>query len=134
VSVCGVVYLPHGIGSAAAARSTRVCSDIGCSGGREVQFIAGLSDVNGDLYSRTSPATLALQCDKSRCKGKGVSSYTAFASLSATGPLTAVPACVAKGVIQDAVDFCTDYVSSHRDNAGDLILDVLFYKDMRGTM
>lgn len=140
VSVCGVVYLPRGITSAAAALSSGVCSDIGCSGGKEVQFIAGLSDTNGDLYSRTNPATLSLQCDKSRCGGKGVSSYTAYASLSATGALTAVPACAAKGVIQETdangnpLFFCTDYVSSHRDNAGDVILEVLFFKDMRGTM
>jgi hypothetical protein len=134
VSVCGVVYLPRGITSPAAALSSGVCSDSGCSGGKEVQFIAGLSDANGDLYSRTSPATLSLQCDKSRCGGKGVNTYTAYASLSATGALTAVPPCDTKGVIQDGVDFCTDYVSSHRDNAGDVILVVLFFRDMRGTM
>jgi hypothetical protein len=134
VSVCGVVYLARGITSAAAALSSGVCSDTGCSGGKEVQFIAGLSDANGDLYSRSNPAILSLQCDKSRCGGMGVSSYTAYASLSATGALTAVPACESKGVIQAGADFCTDYVSSHRDNAGDVILQVLFFRDMRGTM
>jgi hypothetical protein len=135
VSVCGVVYLPHGIGSAFAALSSGVCSAEGCTGGKEVQFIAGLESSAGvNIYSPDDPATLVLQCDKSRCKGKGVSSYKAFASLSATGPLAEVPACVSKGVIQAGVPFCTDYVSSHRDNAGDVLLHVLFFTDMRGTI
>ena len=88
-------------------------------------------------YSRTNPATLTLRCDKAKCKGKGVSSYTARISLLATGdrwralrrarsrvrsrePSTRMP-----------VEFCTDYVSSKRDNAGDLLLRVLFFRDLR---
>jgi len=135
VSVCGVVVLPNGIGSPAAALSSGVCSDVLCTGGKEVQFIAGLTDASGaDLYSRTNPATLILQCDKSKCGGKGVSSYTAKVALSATGALSVSPPCATKGVIQQGEDFCTDYVSSHRDNAGDVLLVVLFLRDMKGTM
>jgi hypothetical protein len=29
--------------------------------------------------------------------------------------------------------FCTDYRRSHRDNAGDLLLYLLFVRDMRGS-
>ena len=134
VSVCGVVLLPNGIASAAAALSSGVCSDLGCTGGKEVQFIAGLTDANGDLYSRTNPATLVLQCDKTKCKGTGVPNFTAKVSPDATGPLSEVPPCTNKGVIQQGVDYCTDYQNSHRNNAGDLLLEVLFFKDMRGTM
>ena len=87
VSVCGVVILPKGIGSPNAALATGSCTDVLCTGGKEVQFIAGLTDAAGaNLYSRTNPATLVLQCDKSKCAGRGVSFYTAKLSLSATGP------------------------------------------------
>jgi hypothetical protein len=134
VSVCGVVVLPKGIGSPAAALSTGACTDTLCTGGKEVQFIAGLTDAAGDLYSRTNPATLVLQCDKSKCGGKGVSFYTAKLALTADGSLSVVPACATKGVIQPGADFCTDYVASHRDNAGDVLLHVLFFKDMRATI
>ena len=135
VSVCGVVILPKGIGSPNAALATGSCTDVLCTGGKEVQFIAGLTDPTGaNLYSRTNPATLVLQCDKSKCAGHGVSFYTAKLSLSATGPLTVAPACVSKGVMQAGVDFCVDYVASHKDNAGDVLLHVLFFTDMRGTI
>ena len=127
--VCGVVLLPKGIASAAAALSSGVCADSGCTGAEEVQFIAGLDG----LYSKTAPATLLLRCDKSKCGGKGVANYTAKIALSSIGGLTDSPACPSKGVLGDG-HFCTDYVSSHRDNAGDLILEVLFDIDMRGTM
>jgi hypothetical protein len=134
-AVCGVVVLSHGIGSANAALASGVCSDALCTGGQEVQFIAGLKgDTGANLYSRSDPATLLLQCDKSKCGGKGVAFYTAKLSLSATGALQVSPACTSKGVIQQGVSFCTDYVSSHRDNAGDVILAVLFFTDMRGTI
>jgi hypothetical protein len=135
VSVCGVVILPKGIGSPAAALSTGACTDLLCTGGKEVQFIAGLTDDAGaNLYSRTNPATLVLQCDKTKCAGHGVSFYTAKLSLSATGPLTVAAACTSKGVIQSTEQFCVDYVASHKDNAGDVLLHVLFFTDMRGTI
>jgi hypothetical protein len=127
--VCGVVLLPNGIASAAAALSSGVCADSGCTGAEEVQFIAGLDG----LYSKTAPATLLLRCDKSKCGGKGVSDYTAKIALTSSGALTDSPPCPSKGVLGDG-HFCTDYVSSNRDNAGDLVLKVLFDIDMRGTM
>ncbi len=77
-----------------------------CTSDKEVQFIAGLQKFGPDgvtpvdIYSRTNPATLLLQCDKTQCPGKGVSFYTAKASLSATGPLEVSDPCTSKGVIQ----------------------------------
>jgi hypothetical protein len=130
VQVCGVVLLPNGINSAAAALSSGICADAGCTGAEEVQFIAGLEG----LYTKTAPAKLLLRCDKSKCAGKGVSSYTAKIALTSSGALANSPACPSKGVLGTDQHFCTDYVSSNRDNAGDLILDVLFDIDMRGTM
>ena len=76
------------------------------------------------------PATFILRCDKARCSGKGVSSYTAKIALSNSGAFSDSPACTSKGVLNAGAHFCTDYVSSHRDNAGDLLLEVLFDRDM----
>jgi hypothetical protein len=44
------------------------------------------------------------------------------------------PTCPAQGVIGADQEFCTDTVSSRRDNAGDLRLVVLFLEDVRGTI
>ncbi len=136
--VCGIVVLPQGITSNAAALSSGICADANCNGAEEVQFIAGLSN----LYAAPAPpATLTLRCDKATCKGKGVSSYTARISLLSSGELVDSPACTTKGVLNTdypagdpRLHFCTDYVASHRDNAGDLLMVVLFDKDMRGTI
>jgi hypothetical protein len=141
--LCGFVILPHSITSKAAALSSGSCSEAnGCSSKlAEIQFIAGLDQ---SLY-RAEPATLVLRCDKGTCKGKGVSNYTAKVTLLKTGDLYVSPPCPAKNTLPPlptTVDpdrpeighVCTDYVSSHRDNAGDLLLEVLFDKDMRGTM
>jgi hypothetical protein len=142
--VCGFVILPNGITSTKAALSRGVCAvDEQCSA-EEVQFIAGL---DGEA-NRTTPATLVLRCDKTKCGGKGVSNYTARISLLKSGAFVDSPACPAKdtlpplstlqpgdpGYDPNQGHFCTDYTSSHRDNAGDLLLEVLFDKDMRGTM
>ncbi len=129
--VCGFVVLPKGIASAAAALSSGLCADTGCNGADEIQFLAGL----GALYEAPAPpATFVLRCDKARCSGKGVSSYTAKIALSNSGAFSDSPACTSKGVLNAGAHFCTDYVSSHRDNAGDLLLEVLFDRDMRSTM
>ena len=74
-----MVVLPKGIASSAAALSSGICADAGCNGAEEVQFLAGLSG----LYEKPAPpATLILRCDKTKCAGKGVASYTAKISLS----------------------------------------------------
>ena len=135
--VCGFVILPNGITSTKAALSSGVCAvDDECAA-EEVQFIAGLDEA----VNRANPSTLVLRCDKAYCKGKGVSSYTAKISLEASGEFIDSPPCATKGELNTYSDlsdprnhFCTDYVSSNRDNAGDLLLRVLFDKDMRGTM
>jgi hypothetical protein len=131
---CGVLVLPNGFSSQNGALSLGACtSDLGCTAGSQVvQFIADL----GSAYSPTNPATLIVRCSKQLCPGKGVSSYTLKVSFSATGPLDLVSApCVSKGVALDAAGntFCTDYVQSHRDNAGAVLLVLLFVHDMRGS-
>jgi hypothetical protein len=131
--VCGFVVLSNGIASPQAALS---------NGNDEAQFLAGL----GNLYvAPATPATFVLRCDKAYCKGKGVASYTAKISLLDSATFTNSPACITKGVLNTYPDvspgvedprnhFCTDYVASHRDNAGDLLLEVLFDRDMKGSI
>jgi hypothetical protein len=131
---CGVAILPSGISSQNGALSLGACTpDLGCTPGSQVvQLIADL----GAAYSPTSPATMIFRCSKQLCKGMGVNAYTLKVSFSASGPLNLVSApCVTKGVALDAAGntFCTDYVQSHRDNAGDLLLVLLFTHDMRGS-
>jgi hypothetical protein len=131
---CGVLILSNGFASQEGALSLGACtSDLGCTAGSQVvQFIADL----GSDYSTTNPATLIIRCSKQLCPGKGISSYTLKVSFSATGPLDLVSApCVSKGVALDAAGntFCTDYVQSHRDNAGAVLLVLLFVHDMRGS-
>ena len=133
-SECGVVILPNGFLSPKGALSLGACTPgLGCTAGSQVvQFIADL----GGAYSSTNPATLIIRCSKQLCQGKGVASYTLKVSFSATGPLNLVSGpCTTKGVALDAAGntFCTDYVRSHRDNAGDLLLVLLFVHDVRGS-
>jgi hypothetical protein len=86
-------------------------------------------------YTREDPATILVRCDKTFCKGGGVGSYT----IQATVPwdelnFEPVPACQIKGQVQAGENYCVDYVQSHRDNAGDLLLYWLVAEDLRGTI
>ena len=131
-SECGTIFLSHGASSSEGALTLGACTpDLGCTAGSQVvQFLATLSG-----YSTTDPALLIIRCAKTQCPGKGVKSYTVKASFTATGPLSPVQPCVTKGVALDAsgADYCVDYVQSHRDNAGGLLLYVLFVTDFRGS-
>lgn len=135
---CGVIVLPNDIQSSNAALTLGACTtNLGCTGGSQVvQFVADL----GTRYSPTSPATLIFRCSKDLCRNtnNGVKAFTLKVSQSATGPLDHLSQpCIAKGVADNGLNngdtFCTDYVQSHRDNAGDVLLYLLFTQDMRGS-
>lgn len=128
--VCGVLVLANGSNSDVLL-STGSCAGIGCNTHGTVTQV--ITDLSG-LYSPSSPATLIIECYRTVCGQGGVNKYTALASLSAGGPLTAVPACPAKGTLGAGQDFCTDYVQSTRDNADQLSLYVLFDQDFRGSI
>lgn len=133
--VCGVVTLPAGA-TGTVGLSLGACP-VGqpCSGGALVtQLIANLNGSSGALYSRTAPASMTILCDKSVCGKSGVTKFTALWSQSATGDLQPAPACPSKGTVGPDQTYCTDYVSSTRDGAGDLHLVVLFLEDVRGTI
>ena len=133
-SECGTLFLSQGTTSANGALTLGACTpDLLCTAGSQVvQFIADL----GSKYSTTSPAELIIRCAKTQCPGKGIKSYTIKASFSASGPLSlVVQPCATKGVALDAFgnEYCVDYVQSHRDNAGGLLLYLLFVNDFRGS-
>lgn len=130
-TTCGILLLPNGAGSAQVALSLGACSTaLGCTSakGEIVQFVGDLSG----RYTKQAPATMIVRCDKSVCSGSGVNKYTVKGSLlPSPAVLAPLPACTAKGVIDQNVIQCTDYVQSHRDNAGDLLLYVLTTQDAR---
>jgi hypothetical protein len=135
---CGIIVLPNDIESSNAALSLGKCTtNLGCtSGSQVVQFIADL----GTRYTPQAPATLIIRCDKKLCRNtnNGVKGFTLKVSQSATGPLDHVSQpCAVKGVADNGLNngdtFCTDYVQSHRDNSGDVLLVLLFTQDMRGS-
>ena len=129
--MCGILFLPNGASGRVALSlglcpTGQTCRD----GGLVTQFLGDMSD----LYTRESAAQMTIVCDKSLCGGGGVPAFRALWSQEATGELLITPACPAKGIIGADQEFCTDTVSSKRDNAGDLRLVVLFLKDVRGTI
>ncbi len=134
---CGIIVLPNDIESDAALSLGKCTTNLGCtSGSQVVQFIADL----GMRYSPQAPATLIVRCDKQLCRStnNGIRAFTLKVSQSATGPLDRVSQpCATKGVADNGLNngdtFCTDYVQSHRDNSGDLLLYLLFTHDMRGS-
>jgi hypothetical protein len=136
---CGIIVLPNGIESPKAAFTLGRCTPtlLRCTNGSQViQFVADL----GTRYSPTNPATLIVRCDKQLCRStnNGIRAFTLKVSQSASGPLDHVSQpCAAKGVADNGLNngdtFCTDYVQSHRDNSGDLLLYLLFTQDMRGS-
>jgi len=72
--VCGIVLLPQGASSSQVLLSLGPCDDSAYSGcgdarGSVVQTLAGL-----DGYSRTSPATMLVKCDKTLCEGGAIQS------------------------------------------------------------
>jgi hypothetical protein len=131
---CGIIVLPNGIKSENAALTLGRCTvNLGCTSGSQViQFVADL----GTRYSPTNPATLIVRCDKQLCRStnNGIRAFTLKVSQSASGPLSDVSQpCAVKGVVNNGDTFCTDYVQSHRDYSGDLLLYLLFTQDMRGS-
>ena len=128
--VCGVVILPNGATSEQVLLSLGACDPTyaGCDPrGSVVQTLAGLAG----LYTKSSPATILIRCDKSLCGGQGVSKIHLMYSLLGNSPLAQAPACPKKNTIGSNQPVCVDYVQSHRDNAGDTMLFLLFTEDAR---
>lgn len=140
-TTCADLVLPNGT-LQNLVLSTGLCDPalLGC--GSNKLLVQALVDLTG--YSRTSPATLIVKCDKTACPGSGVPNFHLLVNLAPQGslvdPLQAdgfAPSCTTKGVVDplpSPYTYCVDYRSSKRDNAGDLLLALLFSKDARAGM
>lgn len=130
--VCARILLPSGAtGGVALSIGDCPTTDACRRGGSVTQLIA---DLDQSVYSRTNPARMILICDKSLCGQGGVQGIVPLWSQDASGAMAPVEACTSKNVIDEALDYCADYVSSKRDGAGDTFVHVLFFKDVRGSI
>jgi hypothetical protein len=107
--------------------STNPCRAAGGTTALLVTLFANLEHSQDDPHS-----TMILSCDKDLCGQTGVPKLPVFFTLENTGPLNdmAAPACTRKGVLDEGLKACVDYVSSMRSD-GDLYLFVLFNLDAR---
>lgn len=107
--------------------STGVCSaSVGCEPGRDVLQVLAVFGL-----TKQAPATLIVKCDKSLCGGGAIAGNVLKVSTAPSGPLIAAPACSSKGVIDEGVESCVDYVQSRRDGSGDTYLYWLVTRDAR---
>jgi hypothetical protein len=106
--------------------TTTPCRTVGSTTGLVVTVNADIQDPPGEH------STMILACDEVLCGGTGVPKLPVFYTLQNTGPLNdkAAAACQRKGVLDEGLKACVDYVSSMRSD-GDLYLVVLFNTDAR---
>jgi hypothetical protein len=124
---CGDLIIPAGLTVPDQLLTQGLCTtDCKYAGGSVLQWLADVSGV-----SKTNPVTFVAKCDKSLCSGKGIWTYHVFAQTDASIAPIQSPACDSKGVVNANSDFCTDYVQSTRDGAGDVLLYVLFAADAK---
>jgi hypothetical protein len=118
--ICGDLLVPDGIGGPGFVSQA-------CNGpcGAHGSYVQALIETAG-IYSKTNPFEVVFKCDKSLCPGKAIKTYSVKVELIAGTGAVASPPCASKGVIDPDPDvqFCTDYVQSSRDNAGDVLLHV----------
>ncbi|RNM13827.1 hypothetical protein [Nocardioides pocheonensis] len=129
---CGDLRLPSSSSATSGLLLTQgLCAGAtGCNltAGSVLQWLANLDPSVGP----TNPVVFVAKCDKSLCPGKGIKTYTVSVEKSGTHDVFPSPPCAAKGVVDDVdLGFCTDYVQSTRDGAGDVLLYVLFAKDAK---
>lgn len=119
---CGDLLLPESNG----VLSDQLLSQGSCDGlcNPKGSFLQVLVAVDPAVYNKQNPIEVVAKCDKSVCAGKGIKSYNVFVQLTPGSSPVLSPPCVSKGVVADFQDFCTDYVQSTRDGAGDLLLYV----------
>ena len=127
--VCADLLTPLAGGisdSAGIVMSLGLCDGIAKCQGSVVQTLVGL---NAAVYTRSSPATLVMKCDKTLCGGGGISKVQLKVAIRPSDPYVTAPSCPAKGTVGADQTFCVDYVQSTRDNAGDTHLFLLFTED-----
>ena len=127
--VCGDLLLPESAG----VLSDQLLSQGACNGlcNSLGSFLQVLVSVDPAVYNNRNPIEVVAKCDKSLCSGGGIKSYSVSVQLTPASPPVPSPPCSAKGVVDAGRSFCTDYVQSTRDNAGDLLLSVLLAQDAK---
>jgi hypothetical protein len=123
--VCADLLLPSG-SDTSILMSLGVCGGLGKCLGADTQALVGLSQ-----YTKSSPATMIVKCDKTLCGGGGINKQKLAVESSTGGGFAEAPACPAKNTIALDQWACVDYVQSTRDNAGDTFLYLLFTNDVR---
>jgi hypothetical protein len=118
---CAELVAPNGVTSNAVF-TTATCLTANCATGNDtlLQVLANLPPTPAG--SRTPAGTIIMTCDKTLCGNGGVTSFIVQASLAGGGALAPAPSCKKKGLLNSSTAACLDYVSSTRDNAGDVHL------------
>lgn len=128
--VCGIAILPRGANSQVLLSLGKCDAAYAGCGSTKGAVVQTLADLSG-LYSKSSPATILIKCDKSLCPGGAIQNYHLSFTFSGNGALSTAPACPGKGVIGDKQEACVDYVQSQRDGSGDTYLYLLVPQDVR---
>ena len=128
---CGDLYMPAGASMSSQLLTQGLCgADCRYSTGSVLQWLADLNPDPGFDFHQ-NPITFVAKCDKTLCSKKGVSSYSVKVQTNVSVAPIQSPPCAAKGVVDAGKEFCTDYVQSKRDGAGDVLLTVLFAADAK---
>ena len=125
---CVDLVLPQGVDSNVFFATGACDGAVNC--GKQGSLLQALAKIEGP-YSKASPATLVVKCDKSLCGTGAIQRNVLYGSLAKTGPLASLPACPAKGTIGSTQESCVDYVQSKRDGSGDTYLYWLVTRDAR---
>ena len=123
--ICADLLLPSG-SDTGILMSLGLCDGLGKCVGSDAQALVKLSQ-----YSKSSPATMIVKCDKTLCGGGGINKQHLAVEPSTGGGFSTAPPCPAKNTIGADQQFCVDYVQSTRDNAGDTYLYLLLTDDVR---
>lgn len=128
--VCGIAILPKGSNSGVLLSLGKCDAAYAGCGSNKGSVVQALADLSG-LYSKSSPATILIKCDKSLCPGGAIQKYHLSFSFAGNGALATAPPCPAKGTIGADQAACVDYVQSQRDGSGDTHLYLLVPQDVR---
>jgi hypothetical protein len=132
--VCGILTLPFGASSSVVLSLGACDATYTACGSTKGAVVQALADLSGLGYTKTSPATLVVKCDKALCGGGAIQNVHLEFSLGGNTPLGIAAACPAKNTIGPDQSACVDYVQSKRDGSGDTHLYLLFDQDMRTSV
>src|SRR5215203_5216002 len=113
--VCGVLLLPYGASSGVLLSLGACDATYANCGSTKGAVVQALVDLPSDKYTKVTPATLVVKCDKSLCGGGAIQNIHLSFSLDGNSALGLAEACPAKNTIGGDQVACVDYVQSKRD-------------------